>query len=136
MRAVSQEDVETLRGLFDRWGRGDFTTREAFDPEVEFARVGTVVVGGPGRWRGADEMWRVVVDWLRDWEEVRFEAEEFLDLGDRVLVLVRQIGRGTRSGLPLETEQADLFTLRDGKIVQWESYWNRAEAMRATGLED
>lgn len=29
----------------------------------------------------------------------------------------------------------DLFTFRAGKIVRYESYWDRAEAFRAAGLE-
>ena len=36
----------------------------------------------------------------------------------------------------METQLADLFTLRDGKIVRYDSYWNRAEALEAVGLSE
>jgi ketosteroid isomerase-like protein len=29
-----------------------------------------------------------------------------------------------------------LFTLRDGKIVRWLGYWDRAEAIEAAGLQE
>ena len=63
------------------------------------------------------------------------KLEEFVELGDRVLVLTRQSGRGKHSGVLLDRELGDLFTFRDGKIVRLESYWNRDEAVRAAGLE-
>jgi ketosteroid isomerase-like protein len=63
------------------------------------------------------------------------KAERVIDLGDRVLVLSRQSGRGKRSGVPLDTEYGDIFTIRDGKIVRWELYMERADALAAAGLE-
>ena len=35
----------------------------------------------------------------------------------------------------MNREVGDLFTFRAGKIVRYESYWDRAEAFRAAGLE-
>jgi hypothetical protein len=52
-----------------------------------------------------------------------------------VLVLERQTGRGRHSGVPLEVEQAALFSLRAAKIVRYEIYGDRETAMRAAGLE-
>ncbi|MGH2966706.1 MAG: hypothetical protein ACRDMH_15180 [Solirubrobacterales bacterium] len=33
-------------------------------------------------------------------------------------------------------QTGDLFTLRDGKIVRYYSYWNRADALEAAGLTE
>ena len=51
-----------------------------------------------------------------------------------MLVLSRQTARGKQSGVPIEHELGDLFTLRDGKIVRFDSYWSRAVALEAVGL--
>ena len=51
-------------------------------------------------------------------------------------MLSRHIARGKESGVPIEHEIGDLFTLRDGKIVRYDSYWNRAEALEAAGLSE
>jgi ketosteroid isomerase-like protein len=58
-----------------------------------------------------------------------------MDLGDRVLVLARQTGRGRRSGIVTERELAYLCTVRNGKIARFEAYWDRSDALRAAGLE-
>ena len=54
---------------------------------------------------------------------------------DRVLVLDRQTARGRSSSVTVEHELGWLFTLRDGRIVRFAGYWDRAQAMRAAGLE-
>jgi ketosteroid isomerase-like protein len=41
---------------------------------------------------------------------------------------------GKLSGAPINHELGDLFTLRAGKIVRYDSYWDRAEAMKTVGL--
>jgi len=51
-------------------------------------------------------------------------------------VLSRHTARGKQSGVPIEHENGDLFTLRDGKIVRYEAYWNRADALEAAGLSE
>jgi ketosteroid isomerase-like protein len=135
---MSRENVDLLRNVYSQWERGDFDT-SAFDPDVDFARIGSGVVagaGGPGRWRGHDEMRQAVLEWLSNWEEFHVEAETFIDLGNRVLVLELQTARGKDSGVPVRQELGDLFTLRDGKIVSWEAYWHRDEALRAAGLSE
>ena len=59
-------------------------------------------------------------EYLRPMADLRIEAERFIDLGgDRVLVLSRHTARGKQSGVPIEHELGDLFTLRDGKIVRY-----------------
>jgi ketosteroid isomerase-like protein len=80
-------------------------------------------------------MWAAIVEWLGAWEKVRVEAERIVDLGDKVLVLSRQSGRGKRSGVPVNIKSSDIFTVRGGRIVRWELYVDRAEGLRAAGLE-
>jgi hypothetical protein len=130
-----EKNTALLRELYATWGRGDFATGYAFDPEVEFVRIGSGFAGLEGAWHGTEEMWSAILEWLRSWELLTLEAEEFIELGDRVLVLTRQRARGKHSGIPMDRGFGDLFTFRAGKIIRWESYWDRAEAVRAAGLE-
>ena len=59
-----------------RWERDDFATAEAFDAQVEFARIMGAgdLTGASGRWRGIDELWAGVAEWFQPWEEVRLGA--------------------------------------------------------------
>ena len=108
-----------------------------FDPDVEYSRIGAETPDMEGRWLGLDELWTAMLEYLRAFSDLRIEAERFIDLGgDRVLVLSRHTARGKQSGVPIEGEIGDLFTLRDGKIVRYYSYWNRAVALEAAGLSE
>ncbi|HWX96202.1 MAG TPA: nuclear transport factor 2 family protein [Solirubrobacteraceae bacterium] len=133
---MGQDNVELLRRLYQQWEQGDLLTVDAFHPQVEFVRIGSDYRGLAGQWRGVDEMWTAIVEWLRSWEHLHVEAERFYGLDDRVLVLSREIARGKRSGEQVDHEIGDLFTVRDGKIVRWENYWDRTEAIRAAGLRE
>ena len=90
-----------------------------------------------GQWRGVEGIRAVMTAYLDALADLRVEAEQIIDLGgDRVLVLARHTARGKTSGVPFDHEFGDLFTLSDGRIVRFDSYWNRAEALEAVGLSE
>jgi len=64
--------------------------------------------------------------------------ERFIDPGgDRVLVFSREGRRGKGSGAEIWTHlTAHLWTLKDGKAVRMQSYWERADALEAAGLSE
>lgn len=133
--AVSQENVELVRKLWERWELGDFATPEALDPQIEYVRIGGAGVAGAGEWSGLDGVWDAFRELFQEFRGFRTEGERFIDLGDdRVLVLSRIRGVGRSSGVAAEQETADVITLRNGVIVRAEAYWNRAEACQAVGL--
>jgi ketosteroid isomerase-like protein len=67
--------------------------------------------------------------WLSEWEDWRAEPDEFLEIGDHVVVLARYIGRGRGSGVEIQQEGAHVFELRDGKVVRLEIYASRELAL-------
>jgi ketosteroid isomerase-like protein len=71
-------------------------------------------------------------------DDYRMVRERFIDAGDdRVLVLSREGGRGVGSGAEVETHlTAHLWTLKNGKAVRMQSYWERADALEAVGLSE
>ena len=56
--------------------------------------------------------------------------------GGRVVVLVRQSGRGRQSGVPIVIHFFELCTIRDGKMRKIEYFRHRADALKAAGLEE
>ena len=56
--------------------------------------------------------------WFRQldeiWDDWRFEAERFLDAGDRVVEFVRVSGSAKQSGAALTISTAHVLTLRNG----------------------
>jgi uncharacterized protein len=69
------------------------------------------------------------------WEEFTVCPERFVDLGERVLVMTREQGRGRASGIEVQSRPtAHLWTLRDGRVARFEVFWEREEGMRAAGV--
>jgi ketosteroid isomerase-like protein len=78
--------------------------------------------------------------WLENWatvfSEYSIEAEERIDAGDRVVVFLRMTSTGRGSGVTLDRQDAVVVEMRDRKAVRVDYYNNRAEALKAAGLED
>src|ERR1700723_2365436 len=123
------ENLDLVRSIYAKWGRGDFSRIDWADPQLVM-----MTPDGPetGRWvglRAVGERWG---QYLSTWDDLRAEAEEFRELdGERVLVLVQNHGRGRTSGVTLAQmagRTASLFRLRDGKVVELILYWDRDRA--------
>jgi ketosteroid isomerase-like protein len=131
---MSEENVEVIREMYGHWARGEFPAH-FIDPDVEFSRIGAETPDMEGNWRGREALSRANAEYLRAFADLRIEAEEIIELDDdRVLVLSRQTARGKLSGAPIDHQFGDLFTLRAGKVVRYDSYWDRAVAMKVAGL--
>ena len=143
---MSGPNVELVRALLPDAGTD---VARLFRDEDSFGSIAKAVVGlfdpaveSVPAWRGAGatytgidgfrEMW---LDWLEPWASYHVRVDELIDLGDSVVVLVRD--RGLRHGMNVEVEliSGSLWTFRDGKIVRVEFYANREELREAVGLE-
>jgi ketosteroid isomerase-like protein len=129
---VSAENVEIVKGIFARWERGDFSSVDWADPEIEFTMPGP----DPKVHRGIEAMARAWADWLRAFKAFGIEPTEFHDAGDRVVVGQVFRGEGRGSGLPLDDiTGACVFTLRDGKVVRFAGYTTIERALADAGIE-
>ncbi|HEY4450865.1 MAG TPA: nuclear transport factor 2 family protein [Solirubrobacteraceae bacterium] len=130
---MSQEHVELVRSIYADWERGDFSSSDWADPEIEF-----VFVGGPtpGRSTGAAAMAQAWREFLESWSRYHAEPEAFRDLDDgRVLVLIRGVARGRASGLDVDLRNANVFQIADGKVTRLALYSDSQQALEELGLE-
>jgi ketosteroid isomerase-like protein len=135
LRVQPRLEVDLVR-LFrdeDRWAR--FTRTAAPLYHSDFVSAGAVLgvemtrAGLPG----LREFW---LDWLAPWATYRTEAQEAIDLGQRVLVLSRSFGRLEGSTHEVKEAPAAVWTVRDGKIARVEFYTSRDEARAGVRLAD
>jgi ketosteroid isomerase-like protein len=136
---MSQENVEVLRQCFEllaREGSGAFDRilDEYCHPEVEGRGVGRLPdnTSSP-HGREAVSAWLGEISAALD---VRLEAEEYIDAGESVVVVFRQIARGRESGAELTTRFAFVYGLRNGKIVYMEGFHTKEEALDGVGPPD
>jgi ketosteroid isomerase-like protein len=128
---MSRENIEVVRRAYDLDGdvdallelcAGDIEIRD--QPALPGSRV---AVGHEG-----------VRAWYAELVEglhyMRFEPQEFIDAGDRVLVVTQATTRGKGSGVEVEMRFSSVWTIRDGKAVSLVSYDTHAEALHAAGL--
>ena len=66
--------------------------------------------------------------------EVHLKPVELIDLGDRLVVLADAPMRAQGSGVSLTEAFAVVSTIKDGKIVRYQEYFDHAEALEAVGL--
>jgi ketosteroid isomerase-like protein len=83
-----------------------------------------------------------VREWFRDIfegldEDARYETEEILaDSEDFVVARVRLVGRGARSGAPVELRWVGVTWYEGGRATRSVGYLRRREALKAVGLEE
>jgi ketosteroid isomerase-like protein len=131
------ENLDLVRSICSAWERGDYSSVEWADPEIEFVTAdGTE----PGSWAGLAEMAEGMRAFLSAWHDAGAEATEYRELdGERVLALVHFSGRGKTSGLDLgqlDSKGAFLFKFRAGKVARFVRYFNRDRAFADLGLAD
>ena len=66
--------------------------------------------------------------------DLRFDAQEFLESGERVVALGRCAGTAVATGLPFDVPFAHVWTVRDGWLVQVRMFTDTAAmCLAATG---
>ena len=125
---MAPSDAKRLRRAYAAFNNGELDF-SIFDPAVRNDhREGLLLDGvfyGPEGVRAALE------EISADWDDLRMEPEEVIDLGDRVLVLVNMHARVRDSSAELDAQVAHVWEFRDGRAVKWDVYGDRTKAMRA-----
>ena len=101
-RAV--ESLETFWALLDDYVVWDLRESQTLD-------LHRVYVGREAVIEASRHYWGT-------WEDYRVEAEELIEAGSTVVVVGREIGRGKGSGVPIERQVAQLWTLHRGKLIR------------------
>ena len=118
--------------------RRDFEVLSAgLDPEIEYRGppqllapdLDAVMYGRDGY----IQVWR---HWLDAFEDIRFEPEELLDFGDRVLLTAQLKGRGSGSGVAVSQPMFQLVKFRDGLVAWQEDFNDRDKALEAAAQRE
>jgi hypothetical protein len=128
-------ETEALEQFFAAINRNDMQAiTKNFDPDI--VRIEPEGFPTAGTYRGIAEVQEHVTKGRGTWAEGTCEPEKFLENGDKVVVYLHARVRLKGSIEWVGGRFADGFVFRNGKIIQYISFGERAEALKWAGIKD
>ena len=129
---MSQENVEIIRR-----GYGHFMATGEVRAHADLA-WDVSRLGWPDQqiYPGVEGAMQFMAEWADAWDGWELEVEDYLDAGDRVVVILNQRGCSKATGIPVDMRFAQVWTLRDGQGIRMQLYASVEEALVAVGLSE
>lgn len=123
------EIIAALRRAYDSFNHGDIPgCLEALDPEIEWIEPAEFV--GGGTYYGHAGVTQYLTQSRRAWADIHSEPEEFIEVGDKVVVFVHARIRAKDSDQEREARIADVYTVHEDKAIRMQAFTDRQEALR------
>jgi ketosteroid isomerase-like protein len=129
---MSRANVENVKAAVAHFGA---TGEPMWNTTAEDVEVHDHDIPDAGVYRGHAGYVQWLEDWAGAWSEFSLEPEEFIDVGDRVVVVFRMRATGRGSGVTVERKDAMVVEVRDGKALRLDYYNNQEQALQQVGLE-
>ena len=121
--------------------KDDSTLADDVEAMLSTLHPGVVMDLGPlslsrrGVYRGTDQ----IVEFARDemheaWSEYHIDVEASIEAGDKVVLVYHEQLVSRLSGAPTERHAADVYEVKDGRIVSIRFYREPDEALESVGL--
>jgi ketosteroid isomerase-like protein len=129
---MTEANIEILERMLEDFNTGGIEAAlPYFAPDIEIYDPDL-----PERtYRGRERVLIVLSQLVDGVEETEVRHWELIPAGDRVVALTRIYYRGEGGEPEVEVRAAHTMTFRDGKIVYWRVYLDRAEALSDAGLD-
>jgi ketosteroid isomerase-like protein len=132
----SEERLNVMRMWFDTWNRTEFDAFfDLYDADAELVTDPSWVEAGPFNGRAAIRAW---FEGLQESWEARDSVVlgELFEAGDRVVVRFVWHVRGRTTGIDTHLDATSVNTIKRGKIVHQQYYFDHDQALKAIGLSD
>ena len=127
--------TEALERFFDAINRNDMQAVTQ-DFAADILRVEPEGYATAGTYRGIAEVQAHIVKGRGTWAEGTCKPEQFLVNADKVVVYLHAWVRLIDATEWIGGRFADGFVIRDGKIVEYRTFWQRADALAWAGIKD
>lgn len=129
------QDTKVTAEMYERLNAADIEGVVAIlHPEIE--RVEPDQFPNTGRYRGLDQLRQHFIDGRSTWAEGGCTPERFFQIGHKVVVYVHVRVRLKANSQWVEGRIADGFKIKDGKIVYFETFHQRVDALAWAGIAD
>jgi ketosteroid isomerase-like protein len=130
---MPSRNVEIVKRIYDAQARGDTAELlDLTDPEIRLYPRPSHPEAGV--YRGHTGMLRILGEDEAIFDSIRYEPHEFVEVGNHVIVLLRQTGRGRTSGIEVNEHIVTVWRLAGGRAVESRTYTTEREALDALGL--
>jgi ketosteroid isomerase-like protein len=133
---MSQENVERLRAALEAYNReGPEAIIALLDPDVEWIADRSDM--GRVSYRGRDGVRKSFDQLYEGFDNLGFKVEELIDAGESIVALGQMTARGRSTQVETTLPLAIVFTAGpNGRLVRYESFRNREEALESVGLSE
>jgi uncharacterized protein (TIGR02246 family) len=134
---MAQDDLALVESALAAWNRGDIDAFARYMAEdVAWLEVSGRPEAPQAERRGRESIRGALESLFEAWESYHLDVERLEQAGDRVLAVVREVGRGRTSGMEIDGRWGYLITVADGQIVRVEAHREAEHALRAAGLSE
>ena len=121
---MSQENVQVVRGIYEAFAEGDVpAVLEKMDQSIEWNEAENYIYADRNPYVGPQAVLEGVFTRLgSDWEGYTVAPEEFLDAGDRVVVLGTYSGMYKATGKEVRAQFAHVWGVREGRVESFQQY--------------
>lgn len=132
--AETEARIDALRDIYAAINRHDIPAAIAiYDPQIEWIEPSDYPEGGTTH--GIADVEALHRRALATWAEGACEPEQFIVAGDKVIVLAHVRVRLKDSADWIDGRLADVYTFRDGKVIQKRTFDEPQEALEWVGVD-
>jgi ketosteroid isomerase-like protein len=121
---MSKENVEVVRGLYDAFGRGDVpSVLGQMDQGIEWNEAENFIYADRNPYVGPQAVLEgVFMRLASEWDGFTVTPEDWLDAGERVVVLGTYSGKHKAGGKQVRAQFAHVWSLREERVVRFQQY--------------
>jgi ketosteroid isomerase-like protein len=135
--AVSRENIEVVRRGQEARSAGRIGEWiGTLDPDIEWDISGYPLPEFPERGSGRDAFVGHITKYWSLWNDYSQSVVKTVDVGDDVVVFLRERARLRHSDTAVERDVATVWTIHNGVRVRFRAFERPADALKAVGMEE
>ena len=121
---MSQESLQLVQGLYEAFGKGDVAAvLGKMDQEIHWREADNFIYSEGNPYVGPQAVLDGVLLRLgSEWDAFMVTPEEWLDAGNRVVVLGTYTGTHKATRKPVRAQFAHVWTVRGSRVLRFQQY--------------
>ncbi len=135
--AVSRDNVEVVRRGQEARSEGRVHEWiDTLDPDIEWDISGYPLPDFPEQGAGRGAFVAHVTKYWSRWNDYAQTVERTIEVGDDVVVILRERARRRNSDALVDREVGTIWTVRNGVRIRFRAFERPADALKAAGVEE